>query len=162
MASQESAAHQPTTPPSPEESPKPASSKLDAFFKISERGSTVARELRGGLVTFVTMAYIVVLNPLILGSFAADDAGAKKDVLGAILPVSQVAAVTALVAGVMTILFGLVANYPFALATGLGINSFVAVSVAAKVSWPEAMGLVLVNGLVVLLDRKSTRLNSSH
>ncbi|GAA3460028.1 NCS2 family permease [Saccharothrix longispora] len=126
-------------------------SGLDAFFKISARGSTVGREVRGGLVTFVTMAYIVVLNPLILGSFAADDPSAKVDVLGNILTVPQVAAVTALVAGVMTILFGLVANYPFALATGLGINSFVAVTIVPQVSWPEAMGLVVVNGLVVLL-----------
>ena len=124
---------------------------LDGFFKISERGSTVARELRGGVVTFFTMAYIVVLNPLIIGSFAPTGPGSHPDVLGNILPVGQVAAVTALVAGVMTILFGLIANYPFALATGLGINSFVAVSVAAKVTWPEAMGLILVNGLVVLL-----------
>ena len=116
MATQDSAAQQPTAPQAPEESTAPTPSKLDGFFKISERGSTVARELRGGLVTFVTMAYIVVLNPLILGSFAVDDAGAKKDVLGAILPVTQVAAVTALVAGVMTILFGLVANLPFAMA----------------------------------------------
>ncbi|WP_394614113.1 NCS2 family permease [Lentzea sp. JNUCC 0626] len=124
---------------------------LDGFFKISERGSTVAREVRGGVVTFFTMAYIVVLNPLIIGSFAPTGPGSHPDVLGNILPVGQVAAVTALVAGVMTILFGLIANYPFALATGLGINSFVAVSVAAKVTWPEAMGLILVNGLVVLL-----------
>ncbi|MCO1578253.1 NCS2 family permease [Crossiella sp. SN42] len=126
-------------------------SGLDRFFKISERGSSVSREVRGGLVTFVTMAYIVVLNPLILGSFSAADAGAKKDVLGAILPVPQVAAVTALVAGAMTILFGLIANYPFAIATGLGINSLVAVTIAPQVTWPEAMGLIVVNGLVVLL-----------
>jgi AGZA family xanthine/uracil permease-like MFS transporter len=129
----------------------PPRSKLDGFFKITERGSTVSRELRGGLVTFVTMAYIVVLNPLILGSFAPDDAGAKKDVLGAILPVSQVAAVTALTAGVMTILFGLVANLPFAMATGLGINTFVAVTIVPQMTWPEAMGLVVMNGLVVLV-----------
>ena len=135
-----------TPPPKP-----PARSRLDGFFKISERGSSVGREVRGGLVTFVTMAYIVVLNPLILGSFAADDPGAKVDVLGNILTIPQVAAVTALVAGVMTILFGLVANYPFALATGLGINSFVAVTIVPQMSWPEAMGLVVVNGLVVLL-----------
>ncbi|MCK2237972.1 MULTISPECIES: NCS2 family permease [unclassified Crossiella] len=126
-------------------------SGLDRFFKISERGSSVSREVRGGLVTFVTMAYIVVLNPLILGSFSAQDAAAKKDVLGEILPVPQVAAVTALVAGVMTILFGLIANYPFAIATGLGINSLVAVTIAPQVTWPEAMGLIVVNGLVVLL-----------
>ncbi|WP_086820562.1 NCS2 family permease [Allokutzneria sp. NRRL B-24872] len=127
------------------------SGRLDRYFKISERGSTVGREVRGGLVTFVTMAYIVVLNPLIMGSFAADDAGAKRDVLGNILPVPQVAAVTALVAGVMTILFGLIANYPFAIATGLGINSLVAVTLAPQMTWPEAMGLVVVNGLVVLV-----------
>jgi AGZA family xanthine/uracil permease-like MFS transporter len=126
-------------------------SKLDGFFKISERGSTIGREVRGGLVTFVTMAYIVVLNPLILGSFSADDAGAKKDVLGAILPVPQVAAVTALVAGVTTILFGLVSNLPFAMAAGLGINSFVAVTMVPQMTWPEAMGLIVVNGVVVLL-----------
>ncbi|SDN38343.1 NCS2 family permease [Allokutzneria albata] len=125
--------------------------RLDRYFKITERGSTVGREVRGGLVTFVTMAYIVVLNPLIMGSFAADDAGAKRDVLGNILPVPQVAAVTALVAGVMTILFGLIANYPFAIATGLGINSLVAVTLAPQMTWPEAMGLVVVNGVVVLV-----------
>ena len=125
--------------------------RLDRYFKITERGSTVGREVRGGLVTFVTMAYIVVLNPLIMGSFAVDDAGAKRDVLGNILPVPQVAAVTALVAGVMTILFGLIANYPFAIATGLGINSLVAVTLAPQMTWPEAMGLVVVNGVVVLV-----------
>ncbi|ACU34455.1 NCS2 family permease [Actinosynnema pretiosum subsp. pretiosum] len=124
---------------------------LDGFFKITERGSSVGREVRGGVVTFVAMAYIVVLNPLILGSFSADDPSAKTDITGAILPVPQVAAVTALVAGVMTILFGLIANYPFALAAGLGINSFVAVTLAPQMTWPEAMGLVVVNGVVVLL-----------
>jgi AGZA family xanthine/uracil permease-like MFS transporter len=122
---------------------------LDRFFKISERDSTVGREVRGGLVTFVTMAYIVVLNPLIIGSFADDPAHTDK--FGGFLPTDQVAAVTALVAGVMTILFGLVANYPFAMATGLGINAFVAVSIAPQMSWPAAMGLVLVNGVVVLI-----------
>jgi adenine/guanine/hypoxanthine permease len=122
---------------------------LDRYFRISERNSTLSREVRGGLVTFVTMAYIVVLNPLIIGSFADDPA--HQDKFGDWLPTDQVAAVTALVAGVMTILFGVVANYPFAMATGLGINAFVAVSIAPQMSWPAAMGLVLVNGLVVLV-----------
>ena len=130
-----------------------ATSALDRFFKISERGSTAGREIRGGVVTFVTMAYIVVLNPLIIGSFTADpnNPTTHDDAFGNILPAGQVAAVTALVAGVMTILFGLVANYPFALATGLGINAFVAFSIAPQMSWPAAMGLVLVNGIVVLI-----------
>jgi AGZA family xanthine/uracil permease-like MFS transporter len=125
--------------------------RLDRFFKISERGSTVSREVRGGLVTFVTMAYIILLNPLILGSASPDGSGAKVDAFGNILPIGQVAAVTAFVAGVMTILFGLVANYPFAIAAGLGVNTLVAVTIAPQMSWPAAMGLVVVNGLVVLL-----------
>lgn len=122
-----------------------------SVFGVRARGSTVGRELRGGLVTFVTMSYIVVPNPLILGSFDAAGPGAKRDVLGAVLPVAQVAAVTALVAGVMTLLFGAIANYPFAIATGLGINTLVAVSIAPQVSWPEAMGLVVVDGLIIMV-----------
>src|SRR5919198_5462965 len=123
----------------------------ESVFGVQARGSTVGRELRGGLVTFVTMSYIVVLTPLILGSFNAPHPSAKRDVLGGVLPVPQVAAVTALVAGVMTLAFGLVAKYPFALATGLGINSLVAVSIAPKVTWPEAMGLVLIDGVIIVL-----------
>ncbi|MGW4399331.1 NCS2 family permease [Amycolatopsis nivea] len=128
-----------------------AGSTLDRFFRISERGSSTGREIRGGVVTFVTMAYIVVLNPLIIGSFAADTPSAHKDVLGHILPVPQVAAVTALVAGVLTILMGLVANYPFGIATGLGINSLLAVTIAPQMSWPEAMGLVVIEGVIIVL-----------
>ncbi|MFI0470977.1 NCS2 family permease [Saccharopolyspora sp. 5N102] len=126
-------------------------SLLDRYFKITDRGSSVGREVRGGVVTFVTVAYIIVLNPLILGSSSPDDAGAKRDVLGNILPVSQVAATTALVAGVMTILFGLIANYPFAIAAGLGINTLLAVTIAPQVTWPEAMGLVVVDGIIILV-----------
>jgi len=128
-----------------------ATSVLDRYFKITQRDSTVSREVRGGLVTFVTMAYIVVLNPLVLGSFSAQDAAAKTDVTGAILPVAQVAAVTALVAGVMSVLFGIIANYPFAIATGLGINTLVAVTIAPQVTWAEAMGLVVIDGLVIVV-----------
>lgn len=134
--------------------PRPSAERpglLERVFAVQARGSTVGRELRAGVVTFVTMSYIVVLNPLILGSVSADAPGAKRDVLGAVLPVSQVAAVTALVAGVMTLLFGVVANYPFAIATGLGINTLVAVTIAPRVSWPEAMGLVVVDGLIIML-----------
>jgi len=124
---------------------------LDRYFKITERGSSLSREVRGGLVTFFTMAYIVVLNPLVLGSFSAQDAAAKTDVTGAILPVAQVAAVTALVAGVMSVLFGIVANYPFAIATGLGINTLVAVTIAPQVTWAEAMGLVVIDGVIIVV-----------
>ncbi|AYA25265.1 MULTISPECIES: NCS2 family permease [Rhodococcus] len=124
---------------------------LDTYFKITERGSTVSREVRGGIVTFFAMSYIVVLNPLILGSFSADDATAKVDVMGNILPINQVAAVTALVAGFMSIVFGVVANYPFAIAAGLGINSLLAVTIAPQVTWPEAMGLVVIDGIIIVV-----------
>ncbi|POH63145.1 NCS2 family permease [Cryobacterium sp. TMN-39-2] len=124
-------------------------SVLDRYFEITRRGSTWSREVRGGLVTFVTMAYIVILNPLILGGFSADQAAV--DVAGNWLPNGQVAAVTALTAGVMTILFGVIARLPFGFAAGLGINSFLAVSVVGQVTWPEAMGLVVINGLIIVL-----------
>lgn len=117
--------------------------RVDRFFEITARGSSVGGEIRGGVVTFVTMAYIVILNPIILSG--------SKDVAGHALAFDQVAASTALTAGVMTILFGLVARLPFAFAAGLGVNSFLAVSVVKDVTWPEAMGLVLVNGLVIVL-----------
>jgi adenine/guanine/hypoxanthine permease len=113
---------------------------LDRYFGISARRSSVGRELRGGLTTFFTMAYIVVLNPIIL---------AGADINGNTLPFPSVAAVTALIAGVMTILMGVVGRYPFALATGLGINAIVAVFAATQLSWPEIMGLVVLEGLLI-------------
>ena len=116
---------------------------FDRFFEITRRGSTVGTEIRGGVVTFVTMAYIVILNPIILS--------AGIDVDGDSLGFAQVAAVTALTAGVMTILFGLVTRLPFAFAAGLGINSFLAVSVVGQVTWPEAMGLVVINGVIIVI-----------
>lgn len=133
----------------PTEQPAPPTNLVDRYFKISERGSTLARELRGGLVTFFTMAYIVVLNPIIIGGVPGE--AHNSDVLGHVLPIAQVAAVTALVAGVMSIIFGLVANYPFAIATGLGINSLLAVTIAPQVTWPEAMGLVVIDGIIIVL-----------
>jgi len=127
----------------------PPSSGLDRFFKISERGSTVGTEVRGGFVTFFTMAYIIVLNPLILG-FAPDQDGELLG--GGTVPnLAMIAAGTALVAGVMTILMGVVANYPLALATGLGLNAFVAVSIASEMTWADAMGLVVIEGLLILV-----------
>ena len=120
---------------------------LDSFFKISERGSTVGREIRGGVVTFFTMAYIVALNPLIIG-LAKDGDG--KFLGGGDAPnLALIAAATALVAGVLTILMGVVGNFPLALATGLGLNTFVAVGIASKMTWADAMGLVVLEGLII-------------
>ena len=118
-------------------------SSLDSYFKISERGSTVSREFRGGLVTFFTMAYIVVLNPIILSG--------AKDVTGATLSFPQIVAATALVAGLLTILMGVVGNFPIALAAGLGLNGYVAYGLASQMTWAAAMGLVVLEGILILV-----------
>lgn len=131
-----------TSPPSP---PARRASGLDGFFHISERGSTVKTEVIAGLATWLTMAYILFVNPQILGAVADRD--------GVSLPFDQVLTVTALVAGVITLAMGLWANYPFALAAGLGLNAFVAFTLVAGqgLSWPEAMGVILIEGLVIAL-----------
>ncbi|MBI2246158.1 MAG: NCS2 family permease [Nocardioides sp.] len=126
-------------------------SGLDRYFKITERGSTVEREVRGGIVTFFTMSYIIVLNPLILGFAPDQDGSFLGGGSGDGSNLAAIAAGTALVAGVMTILMGVVANYPLALATGLGLNAFVAFSVANQMTWADAMGLVVIEGLVILV-----------
>jgi AGZA family xanthine/uracil permease-like MFS transporter len=131
----------------PAQSNPSSRSALDRFFSISERGSTPIREIRGGLVTFVTMVYIVVLNPLIIGT-APDQHGAFLGG-GSAPELAAIAAVTALVAAVMTLLMGIVGRYPFALATGLGLNAFVAFQVASQMSWSAAMGMVVIEGLVI-------------
>ncbi len=140
VSNQETSGKTDTTPPR---------GGLDGFFKITERGSTVEREFRGGVVTFFTMAYIIVLNPLILG-FVQDIDG--KFLGGGDAPnLAAIAAGTSLVAGVITILMGVVANFPLALATGLGLNAFVAVAIATQMTWADAMGLIVLEGLVILL-----------
>ncbi|HJQ06495.1 MAG TPA: NCS2 family permease [Nocardioides sp.] len=122
---------------------------LERLFQIQQRGSTVGREIRGGIVTFFTMAYIIALNPLIIG-FVKDAHGAYLG--GGSGPnLSMIAAGTALVAGVMSILMGLVANFPLAIATGLGLNAFVAFSIASQMTWADAMGLVVIEGLIILV-----------
>ena len=122
---------------------------LDSYFKISERGSTVAQEVRGGVVTFFTMAYIVALNPLIIG--LAKDADGKYIGGGDAPNLALVAAMTALMAGVLTILMGVLGNYPLALATGLGLNTFVAVGIASQMTWADAMGLVVIEGIIITI-----------
>ena len=121
---------------------------LDSFFKISERGSTVGREIRGGFVTFFTMAYIVALNPLILGG-AKDSTGHYLGGGTTGANFAAIAAMTALMAGLLTLCMGAYANFPLALATGLGLNTFVAVGIASRMTWADAMGLIVVEGLII-------------
>ena len=99
---------------SPAPHPSIARNAFDRFFEISARGSTLRREIRGGLATFFTMAYIVVLNPLIIGTARTATAVPRRRRSR----IAAVAAATALVAGVMTILMGVVGRFPLALAAG--------------------------------------------
>ncbi len=121
----------------------PAYGALDRYFRISERGSTLPREIRGGLATFFAMAYIIVLNPIILGS--------AKDMYGHQLDNGQLVTATALTAAFTTLLMGVIGNVPIALAAGLGVNSVVALQLAPRMSWPDAMGMVVLAGFVVML-----------
>ena len=112
---------------------------MEKFFKMAERGSSAGQEMRAGLTTFLAMSYIIALNPLILFS-----AG---------VPISATITSTCFGAGVMTILMGIFANRPLALASGLGINSMIAVAATTVCAgdWHAAMGVVFLEGVVILL-----------
>ncbi|MFI6099954.1 NCS2 family permease [Lentzea sp. NPDC051213] len=120
-----------------------STSALDQFFRITERGSSLGREVRGGITTFVAMSYIVLLNPLILG--------ASADITGAKLTIAEITTATALAAGVMTILMGLVGNAPLAIAAGLGVNGVVAFQMAPTMTWAQAFGLVVLEGVCIVI-----------
>ena len=117
---------------------------IASYFKFSERGTSLATEARAGLTTFMVMVYIVFLNAGILGDgfgLAADDPGRIA-----------LSAGTALIAGIMTIAMGVIGNYPFALAAGLGINAIVAFSLTGRGLSPAgAMGVIVLEGLVVVI-----------
>ena len=110
---------------------------MDSFFKISERGSSVGQEIRAGITTFLAMAYIIVVNPGIL-----EAAG---------VPFTAAVTATCLGAAITTLLMGLVANRPIALASGMGINATVAYVLAPMAGWQVAMAVVFVEGIAILL-----------
>lgn len=111
---------------------------LERLFGLKAHGVSVRTEALAGATTFMTMAYIVLVNPLILS-----EAG---------MPVAGVAAATCLAAGFGSILMGLVANYPLALAPGMGLNAYFTYTVVKGmgVPWETALGCVLISGLVFL------------
>jgi AGZA family xanthine/uracil permease-like MFS transporter len=135
----------PSAPVDPVGQPAPADphNGFDRYFKITERGSSIAREIRGGFATFFAMAYIIVLNPIILGS--------AKDMFGHHLNGGQLVTATVITAAFTTLLMGVFGNVPIALAAGLGVNTVVALQLAPRMSWPDAMGMVVLAGLVVML-----------
>ena len=110
---------------------------IASYFKFAERGTNLGTEVRAGVTTFMVMAYIIFLNPQILSAAGLD-------------PVAGAAA-TALVAGIMTILMGIIGNYPLALAAGLGINAVVAFTLVLGkgLTLPGAMGVIILEGVVV-------------
>ncbi|MFD7067095.1 NCS2 family permease [Streptomyces sp. NPDC059913] len=115
---------------------------LDRYFHISERGSTVAREVRGGITTFMAMCYILLLNPLLLSG--PDAAGNRLDHAALITA-------TALAAAVSTLLMGFVGKVPLALAAGLSVSGVLATQVAPHMTWPQAMGMCVMYGVVIVL-----------
>src|SRR5215467_13908470 len=118
---------------------------IDSWFELGRRGATVSSEIRGGLTTFMVMAYIIFVNPAIL-SFAGIPPLQGQ---GPSFPATQAA--TCLVAGVLTIAMGVATNYPLALASGMGLNAVVAFQLVAglKLPWPAAMGVVFLEGVVI-------------
>jgi AGZA family xanthine/uracil permease-like MFS transporter len=116
------------------------------YFRFADRGTNLSTEIRAGLTTFMVMAYIIFLNPVILGVSNADG------VLVGPPPVA-VAAATALLAGLITIAMGVIGNVPIALAAGLGINGIVAFNLilGRGLTWQGAMGVIVLEGLAVLV-----------
>src|SRR3954454_12883840 len=119
--------------------PARRASSFDRVFSLRERGTSVRTEVLGGVVTFLTMSYIVFVNPAILA--------------GAGMPFAAVTVATALAAAITTAAKGLVTNLPFALASGLGLNAVVAFDLilGRKLPWPVAMSCVVLEGLVALV-----------
>ena len=126
------------------EASPPAEGGLDSFFKLGERRTSVGTEIRAGLTTFMVMAYIIFVNPSILSSGPLEGVGP---------PFLPTVVATALAAGILTIAMGLIANYPFALAAGLGLNAVVAFELilGRGFTWQQAMAVIIWEGLIILV-----------
>lgn len=122
-----------------------AGGRLDTLFQLEARGSTLKREFSAGLTTFLVMAYIIFVNPAILSFAGIPDLAGRGPDFG------QALAATCFVAGIMTMAMGIFANRPFAIAPGMGLNAVVAFQliVGAGLEWQEAMGVIVLEGLVV-------------
>ena len=117
-------------------------SVIDRYFGIAAAGSTVPREVRAGLTTFLTMSYVLLVNPAVLGNAIVIPDGFAKLLL-----------VTALAAAIGSLLMGIVARYPFAQAPGMGLNAYFAFTVVLgqKIPWQTALGAVAISGCIFIL-----------
>jgi AGZA family xanthine/uracil permease-like MFS transporter len=115
------------------------------YFRFAERSTNLATELRAGLTTFMVMAYIIFVNPIVLGYVGVPGLDGKG------LPFAATLTATCLTAGVLSIAMGLASNYPFALAPGMGLNAVVAFELVAGrgLTWPQAMTVVLLEGVAI-------------
>ena len=114
------------------------SSFLDRVFHLAENGTTVKTEILAGITTFMTMAYILAVNPIIMGSIGMDK--------GAVLTATCIASF------IGTLLMAGLANYPFALAPGMGLNAFFAYTVVMSMgyTWEMALSAVFAEGLIFI------------
>ncbi len=128
-----------STQPAQPGAPAPTGGFLERTFKLRENRTTFFREMLGGVVTFMTMSYIVLVNPVILGNAGMDFDG--------------VMLATCIATGVTTLMMAFVANYPIALAPGMGLNAYFAYEICVRnhVAWPIALGLVIIGGILFLL-----------
>ena len=110
---------------------------MNNFFRLKEHNTNLQTEIVAGITTFMTMAYILFVNPDILSATGMN--------------FGSVMTATALAAGITTILMGIVTNYPFALASGMGLNAFFAFVVAPIAGWEVALGAVFISGVVFIL-----------
>ncbi len=126
-------------------SPGAPGNRLEAFFAFGQRGTSWRTEVAAGATTFVTMAYILFVNPAILGSV--------PDPSGRVLDRAALLTSTALVSAAASLTMGLASNLPLALAPGMGLNSVVAYQLVAGMglTWPEAMGVIVAEGVVITL-----------
>ncbi|MCB5908187.1 NCS2 family permease [Streptomyces pinistramenti] len=122
--------------------PPAGRSWLDRYFHISDRGSTIPREVRGGITTFMAMCYILLLNPLILST---------PDVDKHTLAHAGVVTATALGAAICTLLMGFIGKVPLALAAGLNVSAALTTQVVPHMTWPQAMGMCVLYGVVIML-----------
>jgi AGZA family xanthine/uracil permease-like MFS transporter len=120
---------------------------LAQYFHFTERATRLATEVRAGITTFMVMAYIIFVNPIVLGFVGL------PGLEGTGLPFSATLTVTCLTAGVLSILMGLASNYPLALAPGMGLNAVVAFELVAGrgLTFPQAMTVVFLEGLAITI-----------